>query len=80
MSWFNDFEQRSFEVNGATINARVSKTVLGALPKPALLLPAPRQLAPESFGALRDASGSNPLIPPSASPIPCWFAGRHRPR
>ena len=38
MSWFNDFEQRSFEVNGATINARVSKTVLGALPKPALLL------------------------------------------
>ena len=53
---------------------------LPAPSKPALLSPAPRQLAPESFGALQDASGSNPLILPSASPIPCWFAGRHRPR
>ena len=38
MSWFDGFEQRSFEVNGATINARVSKTALGVVPKPALLL------------------------------------------
>ena len=38
MTWFNNFEQRSFEVNGATINARVSKTVLGEVQKPALLL------------------------------------------
>jgi haloacetate dehalogenase len=38
MSWFDNFEQRSFEVNGATINARVSKTALGDMPKPALLL------------------------------------------
>ena len=38
MSWFDNFEQRSFEVNGATINARVSRTVPGAVPKPALLL------------------------------------------
>ena len=38
MNWFDGFEQRSFEVNGATINARVSKTALGAMPKPALLL------------------------------------------
>ena len=38
MSWFDGFEQRSFEVNGATINARVSKTALGAVQKPALLL------------------------------------------
>ena len=41
MGWFDNFEQRSFEVNGATINARVSKTALvtfGGAPKPALLL------------------------------------------
>ena len=41
MSWFDRFEQRSFEVNGATINARVSKTepaALGGVQKPALLL------------------------------------------
>ena len=38
MTWFNNFEPRSFEVNGATINARVSKTVLGEVKKPALLL------------------------------------------
>ena len=38
MNWFDGFEQRSFEVNGATINARMSKTALGAMPKPALLL------------------------------------------
>ncbi len=38
MTWFDNFEQRSFEVNGATINARVSTTVLGAEQKPPLLL------------------------------------------
>ena len=38
MSWFDGFEQRSFEVNGATINARISKVALGEVPKPALLL------------------------------------------
>ena len=42
MSWFDGFEQRSFEVNGATINARVSMTALRDVPqhsaKPALLL------------------------------------------
>ena len=38
MTWFDGFEQRSFEVNGATINARVSRTALGEVPKPALLL------------------------------------------
>ena len=38
MSWFDNFEQRSFEVNGATINARVSKTTLGEVQRPALLL------------------------------------------
>ena len=38
MIWFDNFEQRSFEVNGATINARISKTELGSVQKPALLL------------------------------------------
>ncbi len=38
MTWFEHFEQRSFEVNGATINARISTTVLGDVQKPALLL------------------------------------------
>ena len=38
MSWFDNFEQRSFEVNGATISARVSSAVPGEAPKPALLL------------------------------------------
>ena len=38
MTWFDNFEQRSFEVNGATINARISKTALGDVQKPALLL------------------------------------------
>ena len=38
MQWFDDFEMRCFEVNGALINARVSKTVLGEAVKPALLL------------------------------------------
>jgi haloacetate dehalogenase len=39
MSWFDDdFELRSFEVNGASINARVSKVTLGEPIKPALLL------------------------------------------
>ncbi|NQW95196.1 MAG: alpha/beta hydrolase [Polaromonas sp.] len=38
MTWFDGFEQRSFEVNGASINARVSKTRLGDSQKPALLL------------------------------------------
>jgi haloacetate dehalogenase len=38
MTWFDGFEQCSFEVNGATINARVSTTALGEVQKPALLL------------------------------------------
>jgi pimeloyl-ACP methyl ester carboxylesterase len=38
MSWFDGFESRSFEVNGASINARVSKTTLGEPQRPALLL------------------------------------------
>lgn len=38
MHWFSDFESRSFEVNGASINARVSKIVLGEPIKPAMLL------------------------------------------
>jgi haloacetate dehalogenase len=38
MSWFEGFEQRSFEVNGVAIHARVSTTVLGEVQKPALLL------------------------------------------
>lgn len=38
MSWFDGFELRSFEVNGATIQARVSRTVPGEAPRPALLL------------------------------------------
>ena len=36
--WFDNFDLRSFEVNGATITARVSKLVLGEAPRPALLL------------------------------------------
>ena len=38
MTWFDGFEQRSFEVNGGTINARLSTTALGGVKKPALLL------------------------------------------
>ena len=38
MTWFDGFESRTFEVNGASINARFSKLVLGELPRPALLL------------------------------------------
>ena len=38
MTWFDGFESRSFEVNGASIHARVSKTTLGEPQKPALLL------------------------------------------
>ena len=38
MTWFNNFEQRNFEVNGATINARFSRTAVGEARKPALLL------------------------------------------
>ncbi|MDB5963849.1 MAG: alpha/beta hydrolase [Polaromonas sp.] len=38
MSWFDDFELQSFEVNGASINARFSKVVLGEPKRPALLL------------------------------------------
>ena len=37
-TWFDGFEQRSFDVNGASINARISKTVPGDVKKPALLL------------------------------------------
>ncbi len=36
--WFDGFELRSFEVNGARITARVSKTVPGEPLRPALLL------------------------------------------
>ena len=38
MSWFDGFEARSFEVNGASIHARFSRTVLGQAKRPALLL------------------------------------------
>ena len=38
MSWFKEFEARSFEVNGASIFARFSPRVLGEVQKPALLL------------------------------------------
>ena len=38
MTWFDGFEQRSFEVNGASINARFSKIAPGDVQKPALLL------------------------------------------
>jgi haloacetate dehalogenase len=34
MPWFDGFESRSFEVNGASINARVSKTTLGEPQRP----------------------------------------------
>jgi haloacetate dehalogenase len=36
--WFDGFESRSFEVNGASIHARFSKVVLGEPRRPALLL------------------------------------------
>ena len=38
MQWFDGFESRSFEVNGASINARFSKVALGEPLRPALLL------------------------------------------
>lgn len=38
MSWFEGFESRSFEVNGASIAARFSKVIPGDVRKPALLL------------------------------------------
>jgi haloacetate dehalogenase len=38
MSWFEDFESRSFEVNGASIHARFSRVVPGDPVRPALLL------------------------------------------
>ncbi len=38
MTWFDGFEQRSFEVNGASINARFSHTTPGDALLPALLL------------------------------------------
>lgn len=38
MTWFNDFESRSFEVNGACIEARFSKITPGEVQRPALLL------------------------------------------
>ena len=37
MTWFDGFEQRSFEVNGEAIHARISKTVHDDVQKPALL-------------------------------------------
>ena len=36
--WFDGFESRRFEVNGASIQARFSKMALGQPPRPALLL------------------------------------------
>jgi len=38
MTWFTSFEARNFEVNGATIHARVPAPVAGQEPRPALLL------------------------------------------
>ena len=38
MAWFDGYEQRTFEVNGARIHARFSQRVTGEPPKPALLL------------------------------------------
>ncbi len=38
MTWFDNFEQRSFEVNGASINARFSRVIPGDAIRPALLL------------------------------------------
>ena len=38
MTWFDNFEQRSFEVNGAAISARFSKTKPNEVRRPALLL------------------------------------------
>ncbi len=38
MTWFDNFEQRSFEVNGASINARFSRVTPGDAVRPALLL------------------------------------------
>ena len=38
MTWFTDFESRSFELNGASIHARFSRTVAGEARRPALLL------------------------------------------
>jgi haloacetate dehalogenase len=38
MTWFEGFEQRSFEVNGASINVRFSKTTPGHSKRPTLLL------------------------------------------
>ncbi|MBC7547368.1 MAG: alpha/beta hydrolase [Polaromonas sp.] len=38
MTWFEDFESRCFEVNGASIHARFSRTQPGEAKRPALLL------------------------------------------
>ncbi|MFC5519955.1 alpha/beta fold hydrolase [Polaromonas jejuensis] len=38
MSWFDGFESRCFELNGATIHARFSRVALGEPLRPALLL------------------------------------------
>ena len=38
MTWFDGFESRSFEVNGASIEARVSTVIPGEQQRPALLL------------------------------------------
>ena len=38
MTWFEGFEQRSFEVNGTSINARFSHTTPGDALRPPLLL------------------------------------------
>ena len=37
MAWFDGFEQRAFEVNGAHIHARFSQRAPGEAAKPALL-------------------------------------------
>ena len=36
--WFDGFESRRFEVNGASIQARFSKVAIGRPQRPALLL------------------------------------------
>ena len=38
MTWFDGFESRTFEVNGASINARFSKVIPGDVLRPPLLL------------------------------------------
>ena len=69
MTWFDGFESRTFEVNGASINTRFSTLVLGEVPRPALLLlhgfpqshvmwhRVARQLEPHYFLVMPDLRG-----------------------